>query len=80
MARMFDRVVLTLAVWAFALLSCVLFVGEAGYGPVLFVVRYGRHGVHLGDLVACVGFPAWAFAVSRSFWLPRRDEVTSRRR
>ena len=79
MAAMFDRVVLTLAVWAFALLSCVLFVGEAGYGPVLFVID-GAHGIHLGDLVACVGFPAWAFAVSRSFWLPDQGEARPRRR
>jgi hypothetical protein len=76
---MYDRVVLTLVVWAFAMLSCVLFVGEAEYGPIVFVID-NAHGIHLGDLVACVGFPAWAFAVTRSFWLPERRDAAPRRR
>ena len=79
MATMVDRLLLTLLVWAFAGVSCVLFVGEAAYGPVLFVLDQA-HGIHLGDLVACVGFPAWAYAVTRGFWLPERRDALPRRR
>jgi hypothetical protein len=72
-----GRVAATLAVWAYAGVGCILFIAEAMVGPVLFSLDYA-HGVHLGDLVALVAFPAWAFFVSRSFWRHDRQPATRR--
>jgi hypothetical protein len=76
---MVNRVPLTIAVWLFAAVSCALFVAETMLGPTLFVID-DRHGVHLGDVLACIGFPTWAYAITRSFWLPARGRATTRGR
>jgi hypothetical protein len=69
------RVLWTIGVWAFAGTSCLLFLADSTIGPTLFSMDYA-HGIHLGDLVAVVAFPAWAWWVSRSFWVegPERSD------
>ena len=65
-----GRVVATLGVWAFAGLVCILVISRSTVGPTLYSID-AVHGIHLGDVVSLLGFPAWAFVVSRTFW--RRD-------
>lgn len=74
---MLLRVTATIAVWAFAGVGCILVIAESMVGPTLFSLD-DVHGVHLGDVLACVGFPAWAFFVSRSFWRSDRRHPAPR--
>jgi hypothetical protein len=62
-----GKVVATLAVWAYAGVGCILMIADTHLGPTLYSFD-DYHGVHLGDLVSLVAFPAGAFVVSRSFW------------
>lgn len=64
---MAARLLWTAGVWAFAGLALAAFVRAAAIGPTVFSFDHHR-GVHLGDLAACVVFPAYAWWVSRSFW------------
>ena len=77
---MLSRVWLAVGVWAFAAVACVAFVADTMLGPTIFVVEQGAHGVHLGDVLACIGFPGWAYLVTRSFWLPERRDAGATRR
>ena len=69
---MLARVLWTVGVWVFAGVACLAFVAESMVGPVLFRLDHA-HGIHLGDVLAVVAFPAWAFWLSRSFWRAARE-------
>ena len=64
---MLGKVAWTLGVWAFCGIATVLVAAESKVGPVLHELD-ARHGVHLGDVVACITFPALATWLTWSFW------------
>ena len=67
---MVARVVWTLGIWAYCGATTVLIAAESKVGPVLYRLN-DRHGIHLGDVVACVTLPGLAAWLTWSLWRRR---------
>lgn len=70
------RLLLAACAWATAAALGLAFAADTSIGPVV-VVLSPTHGIHLGDVMGCIGAAAIALVVSLLLLLPASQDAPS---